>query len=51
VAELNGVGHDAEMISGEKSQYDVVADGELIFSKQSEGRWPELAEILSALSR
>lgn len=51
MAELNGVGHVAEMISGEKSQYDVVADGELIFSKQSEGRWPELAEILGALDR
>jgi hypothetical protein len=51
VAELNGVGHNAEMVSGEKSQYDVVADGELIFSKQSEGRWPELAELLAALSR
>jgi hypothetical protein len=49
VAELNGVGHVAEMIKGEKSQYDVVADGTLIFSKQAEGRWPELAELLSAL--
>jgi Rdx family len=35
---------------GEKSQYDVVADGELIFSKQSEGRWPEDGEVLSLLS-
>ena len=50
MAELNGVGHDAEMVRGEKSQYDVVADDELIFSKQREGRWPELSEILSALS-
>jgi hypothetical protein len=49
VAELNGVGHVAEMITGEKSQYDIVADGTLVFSKQREGRWPELAEILSAL--
>jgi hypothetical protein len=39
------------MAQGEKSQYDVIADGELIFSKQSEGRWPELPEILAALSR
>lgn len=49
MAELNGVGHVAEMERGEKSQYDVFADGELIFSKQREGRWPELAEILHAL--
>jgi hypothetical protein len=39
------------MIKGEKSQYDVVADGTLVFSKQAEGRWPELTEILDALSR
>jgi hypothetical protein len=37
------------MIEGEKSQYDVLADGELVFSKQQAGRWPELAEILAAL--
>jgi predicted Rdx family selenoprotein len=49
VAEINGTGHSAEMISGENSQFDVVVDGTLIFSKQREGRWPELAEILTAL--
>jgi len=49
VAELNGLGHIAEMAEGEKSQYDVVVDGNLVFSKQREHRWPELAEILSAL--
>jgi hypothetical protein len=27
----------------------VLADDVLIFSKQREGRWPELAEILAAL--
>ena len=49
MAELNGLGHDAEMISGEKSQFDVLADGELIFSKQEQGRFPELEEIVSVL--
>jgi len=49
VAELNGTEHTAEMAEGEKSQYDVLADGELVFSKQREGRFPELHEILSAL--
>ena len=49
MAELNGIGHIAEMAEGEKSQYDVVADGQLVFSKQREHRWPELAEILAAL--
>ncbi len=38
------------MISGEKSQYDVVADGQVIFSKQREGRFPEPDEIIQALS-
>jgi predicted Rdx family selenoprotein len=42
--------HDAEAVSGKKSQFDVVADGELIFSKQQEGRFPEHDEIIRALS-
>jgi hypothetical protein len=42
--------HSAEVVSGEKSQFDVVADGKLIFSKQREGRFPEEEEIVTALS-
>jgi predicted Rdx family selenoprotein len=42
--------HDAQVVSGEKSQFDVVADGRLIFSKQKEGRFPEHEEIIRALS-
>jgi len=42
--------HDADAVSGRKSQFDVVADGELIFSKQQEGRFPERDEIIRALS-
>jgi len=42
--------HDADAVSGRKSQFDVVADGELIFSKQQEGRFPEQDEIIRALS-
>jgi predicted Rdx family selenoprotein len=41
---------DASIIEGAKSQYDVVADGELVFSKQAEGRFPEEHEILAALA-
>jgi predicted Rdx family selenoprotein len=37
--------HEAQIEEGEKSQYDVLADGELIFSKQREGRFPEHSEI------
>jgi predicted Rdx family selenoprotein len=42
--------HEAEAVSGEKSQFDVVADGNLIFSKQKEGRFPEHDEVIRALS-
>jgi predicted Rdx family selenoprotein len=41
--------HEAEVEEGEKGQYDVVADDELIFSKQQEGRFPEHAEIRALL--
>jgi len=47
---LNDRGHQAEAAEGDKSQYDVVADDVLVFSKQREGRWPELDEILAALA-
>jgi len=47
--ELSSHGHDASAIEGEKSQFDVLADGRLIFSKQSEGRFPELSEISARL--
>jgi hypothetical protein len=49
VAELNGTAHTAEMRPGEKSQYDIFIDDELVFSKQAEHRWPELGEILAKL--
>jgi predicted Rdx family selenoprotein len=49
VAELNGTGHIAEMQEGEKSQFDVLVDDNLAFSKQREGRFPELAEIMAIL--
>ena len=34
---------------GENSQFDVLVDGELVFSKQSEGRFPELPDLLALL--
>jgi len=42
--------HEASAVSGEKSQFDVVADGRLVFSKQREGRFPEHDEIIQSLS-
>jgi hypothetical protein len=37
------------MNEGEQSQFDVVSDGELVFSKQAEGRFPELPDLLAKL--
>jgi predicted Rdx family selenoprotein len=34
---------------GDRSQFDVVLDGAVLFSKQREGRFPEHDEILSKL--
>jgi predicted Rdx family selenoprotein len=47
---LNGEGHDATAAEGEHSQFDVLADGELVFSKQREGRFPEEDEVVAALA-
>jgi hypothetical protein len=38
------------VIPGETSQFDVLNGGDLVFSKQREGRFPEHDEILAALS-
>ena len=43
-------GLEASIVSGEKSQFDVVSDGKLVFSKQREGRFPEEQEIVDTLS-
>lgn len=43
-------GYNAAAREGAKSQYDVVADGETIFSKQELGRFPDDGEILELLS-
>ena len=49
MAEINGTAHTAEMVSGETSQFDIFVDERLVFSKQREGRWPQLTEIMAAL--
>jgi selT/selW/selH-like putative selenoprotein len=41
--------HEAMAEEGSKGQFDVLADGELVFSKQEEGRFPETAEIRALL--
>jgi hypothetical protein len=37
--------HEAEIEAGSKGQFDVIADGEVLFSKEETGRFPEQAEI------
>jgi hypothetical protein len=49
VAVLTGEGFDARAIEGATSQYDVVRDGTVVFSKQERGRFPEPDEIVAAL--
>jgi predicted Rdx family selenoprotein len=46
---LNANGIPAEDIRGGRGQFDVVRDGEIIFSKRESGRFPEPGEILAAL--
>jgi len=47
---LNDAGHDASIEEGAKSQYDVLRDGKLVFSKQEQGRFPDAPEILALLA-
>ena len=46
---LTESGHDASVVEGGKGQYDVVAAGKLVFSKQREGRFPEDDEVVALL--
>jgi predicted Rdx family selenoprotein len=47
---LNGKGIATTVVEGAQSQYDVFSDGELVFSKQREGRFPEDDEVLELLA-
>ena len=48
-AELNEAGHQATAEEGAKGQFDVFADGTLLYSKQDKGRFPDGAEVLELL--
>jgi hypothetical protein len=48
--ELERNGHNAAPVEGQRSQFDVVADGTLVFSKERVHRFPEADEILVALT-
>ena len=46
---LNQEGFDASARTGKPSQFDILRDGELVFSKHKEHRFPEPGEVLSRL--
>jgi selT/selW/selH-like putative selenoprotein len=43
------LGVEADVLVGDRGQFDVVANGALIFSKHAEERFPESDEIIDAL--
>lgn len=51
MAELQAAGYEAIDAPGEKSQFDVLVDGQLVFSKQRAGRHAEPGEVLAAVRR
>jgi selT/selW/selH-like putative selenoprotein len=42
-------GIDAKLIKGSGGQFEIVLDGQLIFSKKALGRFPEPNEILDKI--
>lgn len=36
---------------GNNGQFEVVVNGELVFSKTAEGRYPEIGELMEAIDR
>jgi selT/selW/selH-like putative selenoprotein len=50
VATLKAEGHEAEAAPGKTSQFDVIVDGETVFSKQESGRFPAPDEVLALVS-
>lgn len=42
-------GHDVELIKGGGGVFEVVANGELIFSKKKLGRFPEPSEVFEEI--
>jgi selT/selW/selH-like putative selenoprotein len=50
-AQLNEAGHEASIEEGAKGQFEVFADGAVVFSKQEEGRFPGGSEIRALLAQ
>jgi selT/selW/selH-like putative selenoprotein len=45
------LGVEVELIRGSGGVFDVVADGDLVFSKHGAGRFPNSEEVLSKLRK
>ena len=43
------LGVEARLIQGDDGVFDIVADGDLVYSKHATGRFPEEREIVEAL--
>ena len=48
---LTANGIAATVAEGEQSQFDVLSDGELLFSKKEQGRFPDEDEIVALVGR
>jgi selT/selW/selH-like putative selenoprotein len=48
---LTDEGFDAAIQPGRSGQFDVLRDGELVFSKHDAHRFPEPGEVLALLQR
>ncbi|MCH7868059.1 MAG: Rdx family protein [Myxococcales bacterium] len=46
---LATTGNDCTLVAGERGIFDVSCDGNLVFSKHAEGRFPSDDEILKKL--
>jgi selenoprotein W-related protein len=44
-------GAEVDLIEGDKGVFDLVVDGDLVFSKHAEGRFPEEVEIVRLLEQ
>ncbi len=40
-----------KLIPGSGGQFEVVVNGDLVFSKKAEGRYPEIKELKEAINR
>ena len=47
---METLGIDAVATPGARSQFDVLADGALVYSKQDRGRFPEDGEVVRLLT-